>query len=93
MIAEPVLCEISGSFNGTLSSLAAHDLGSIAIKEVLKRAGVQGEEVSEVILGQVLTAGKSKAFFFFLNSELFINSHLPPFMVVLYSAVNLLPSC
>lgn len=46
-----------GSFNGALSSLPLHDLGSAAIKEVLKRASLKPEEVSEVILGHVLTAG------------------------------------
>ncbi|CAM4535566.1 unnamed protein product [Lepidochelys olivacea] len=46
-----------GSFNGALSTMHAHELGSIVIKEVLKRANVNPEEVSEVIFGQVLTAG------------------------------------
>jgi acetyl-CoA C-acetyltransferase len=46
-----------GSFNGTLSALAAHDLGSVVIAEALKRAGVEAAEVSEVIMGQILTAG------------------------------------
>ncbi|NXS00869.1 THIC protein, partial [Oxylabes madagascariensis] len=46
-----------GSFNGGLSSLPAHELGAAAIREVLRRAGLAPEEVSEVILGQVLTAG------------------------------------
>jgi acetyl-CoA C-acetyltransferase len=46
-----------GSFNGTLSSLLASDLGKIAIKEALRRAGVEAGEVSEVIMGQILTAG------------------------------------
>jgi len=45
-----------GSFNGALASLPAHQLGSIVIKELLARAGVAPAEVSEVILGQVLTA-------------------------------------
>ncbi|NWS08138.1 THIC protein, partial [Motacilla alba] len=40
-----------------LSSLPAHELGAAAIREVLRRAGLAPEEVSEVILGQVLTAG------------------------------------
>ena len=51
---------MSGSFNGCLSGLSAHDLGSTAIKEALKRAGLTGEDVSEVIMGQVLTAGEIK---------------------------------
>jgi acetyl-CoA C-acetyltransferase len=46
-----------GAFNGALASLPAHMLGSIAIKAALERAGVAPREVSEVVLGQVLTAG------------------------------------
>ena len=46
-----------GSFNGALSSLAGHDLGAIAIKAALERAGVDPASVDEVILGQVLQAG------------------------------------
>ena len=49
-----------GSFNGGLSSVAAHDLGSIAIAEALSRAGVPAGEVSEVIMGQILTAGQGQ---------------------------------
>ncbi|XP_067845234.1 acetyl-CoA acetyltransferase, cytosolic [Heptranchias perlo] len=49
-----------GSFNGSLSSLAAHGLASVVIKEVLKRANIKPEDVSEVILGQVLTAGQGQ---------------------------------
>jgi len=46
-----------GSFNGGLSALPAHDLGSVVITEALTRAGLAPGEVSEVILGQILTAG------------------------------------
>ncbi len=46
-----------GSFNGALSSLPAHELGKVAIKAALDRAGVPAADVSEVILGQVLQAG------------------------------------
>jgi len=46
-----------GSFNGALSSLPAHELGAIAIRAVLERAGLSADEVDEVILGQVLQAG------------------------------------
>jgi len=49
-----------GSFNGTLSSLAAHELGEVAIREVLSRAEVSGDEVSEVIMGQILTAAQGQ---------------------------------
>jgi acetyl-CoA C-acetyltransferase len=46
-----------GSFMGGLSSLEASELGAIAISEALKRANVAPADVSEVVLGQVLTAG------------------------------------
>ena len=49
-----------GAFNGALSSLPAHDLGKIAIEEALARAGVDKKRVSEVILGQILTAGQGQ---------------------------------
>jgi acetyl-CoA C-acetyltransferase len=50
-----------GSFNGSLSSLPAPALGSIAIAEALRRAGLNGEAVSEVIMGNVLSAGLGQA--------------------------------
>ncbi|XP_068794959.1 acetyl-CoA acetyltransferase, cytosolic [Struthio camelus] len=46
-----------GSFNGGLSTMHAHELGAVVIREALKRASINPEEVSEVILGQVLAAG------------------------------------
>ena len=46
-----------GAFSGGLSSMPAHDLGGIAISEALNRAGVAPADVSEVIMGQILTAG------------------------------------
>ena len=49
-----------GSFNGALSSLPAHRLGEVAIRAALERAGVKADEVDEVILGQVLTAGQGQ---------------------------------
>src|SRR5438477_4393295 len=49
-----------GAFSGALSSLPAHELGKIAIQEALKRAGVEGGKVSEVIMGQILTAGQGQ---------------------------------
>jgi acetyl-CoA C-acetyltransferase len=49
-----------GSFNGSLSSVPAHELGRIVLKEALSRAGVEPGEVSEVILGQILTAGQGQ---------------------------------
>ena len=49
-----------GSFNGSLASLPAHELGIVAIKAALERAKVEPGEVSEVILGQILTAGQGQ---------------------------------
>ena len=49
-----------GSFNGGFANVPAHDLGTTAIKAVIERAGVQPEEVSEVILGQILAAGQGQ---------------------------------
>jgi acetyl-CoA C-acetyltransferase len=46
-----------GAFNGTLSSVPASYLGTVAIREALKRAGVAAGEVDEAIMGQILTAG------------------------------------
>ncbi|TIU14800.1 MAG: acetyl-CoA C-acetyltransferase, partial [Mesorhizobium sp.] len=44
-----------GSFNGAFANTPAHELGAVAVKEALARAGVDGKEVDEVILGQILT--------------------------------------
>jgi len=46
-----------GAFNGGLSSVPASYLGAVAIKEALKRAQVEPDDVDEVIMGQILTAG------------------------------------
>ncbi|PZN94827.1 MAG: acetyl-CoA C-acetyltransferase [Hyphomicrobiales bacterium] len=46
-----------GAFNGAFANTPAHDLGAAAIKEALIRAKVEGAEVDEVIMGQILTAG------------------------------------
>uniref|UniRef100_A0A6Q2XUL4 Acetyl-CoA acetyltransferase 2 n=1 Tax=Esox lucius TaxID=8010 RepID=A0A6Q2XUL4_ESOLU len=50
----------SGSFNGALSTVPLQDLCSVVIKDVLKRANLKPEEVSEVIMGHVLTAGQGQ---------------------------------
>ncbi|MBO0128960.1 hypothetical protein JZX88_25160 [Agrobacterium sp. OT33] len=49
-----------GAFNGAFASVAAHELGAVAIREALVRAHVEGAEVDEVILGQILTAGQGQ---------------------------------
>ena len=49
-----------GTFNGSLSSVPAHYLGQVAIQAALERAGVEPGDVSEVILGQILTAGQGQ---------------------------------
>ncbi len=49
-----------GAFNGAFARVPAHELGAVAIRAALERAGVAAEEVDEVILGQVLTAGQGQ---------------------------------
>ena len=49
-----------GAFNGALSSLSAHELGKVAITAALQRAGIEAPRVSEVIMGQILTAGEGQ---------------------------------
>ncbi|RWQ33576.1 MAG: acetyl-CoA C-acetyltransferase [Mesorhizobium sp.] len=49
-----------GSFNGAFANTPAHELGAVAVKEALARAGVDGKEVDEVILGQILTAAQGQ---------------------------------
>jgi acetyl-CoA C-acetyltransferase len=49
-----------GSFSGALASMPAHDLGAIAIKAALERGNVEVGDVSEVIMGQILTAGQGQ---------------------------------
>src|SRR2546421_9779304 len=49
-----------GAFNGAFGSLPAHELGKTAISEALKRAGVESGRVSEVIMGQILTAAQGQ---------------------------------
>ncbi|MBO7838758.1 acetyl-CoA C-acetyltransferase [Burkholderia pseudomallei] len=49
-----------GKFGGSLAKIAAPELGASVIRAVLERAGVKPEQVSEVILGQVLTAGSGQ---------------------------------
>ncbi len=46
-----------GSFNGALAAMPAHELGAVSIKAAMERAKVQAADVSEVIMGQILTAG------------------------------------
>lgn len=49
-----------GSFNGAFAATPAHELGAAVIEEVVARAGIDKAEVSETILGQVLTAGQGQ---------------------------------
>jgi acetyl-CoA C-acetyltransferase len=49
-----------GSFNGAFATMPAHQLGRVVIEAALKRAGVEASEVSEAILGQVLTAAQGQ---------------------------------
>src|SRR5437016_4570949 len=47
-----------GSFNGAFAGVPAHQLGKVAIEAAMARAGIEGKQASEVILGQILTAGQ-----------------------------------
>ena len=49
-----------GSFNGSFANTPAHDLGTAVLEAVVERAGVAKEDVSETILGQVLSAGQGQ---------------------------------
>ena len=50
-----------GSFGGSLSSLSAPQLGSIAVAEAVKRSGLDNDQIDEVIMGCVLSAGMGQA--------------------------------
>ncbi len=49
-----------GSFNGAFASVPAHQLGAVAIQGALERAGIEPGRVSEVIMGQILTAAQGQ---------------------------------
>ena len=49
-----------GSFNGAFATVPAHELGAIAIKGALERAGVDPKDVDEVIMGQILQAAQAR---------------------------------
>ncbi|MGQ2909770.1 MAG: acetyl-CoA C-acetyltransferase [Aliihoeflea sp.] len=49
-----------GSFNGAFATVPAHELGAIAIKGALERAGVDPKDVDEVIMGQILQAAQGQ---------------------------------
>lgn len=49
-----------GSFNGSLSTVAAHELGATVVKDLLKKTNLSPDQIDEVILGQVLTAGEGQ---------------------------------
>src|SRR5512134_3391551 len=49
-----------GAFNGAFAGLPAHELGRVAIKAALDRAGLEPARVSEVIMGQILSAGQGQ---------------------------------
>ena len=51
----------TGKFQGALKGFSASDLGAIAVKEAVKRAGITGDKVDEVIMGCVVPAGQGQA--------------------------------
>ena len=65
MAAESVIVSIArtpiGSFQGAFSSVPTVRLGAVVIKSALERAGIEGNEVNEVIMGNVIPAGEGQA--------------------------------
>ena len=65
MVAESVIVSIArtsiGSFQGSLSTVPTIKLGAVVINSALERAGIDGNEVDEVIMGNVLSAGEGQA--------------------------------
>ncbi|CRK98558.1 CLUMA_CG011907, isoform A [Clunio marinus] len=49
-----------GSFQGCFNTLAAHDLGAVVIKEVVKRANLKVTDIDEIVMGQALQAGQGQ---------------------------------
>ena len=49
-----------GSFNGALSTIHAHELGAVALQAAMSRAGIDPDDVDELIYGQVLAAGEGQ---------------------------------
>ncbi|MFT5060647.1 MAG: acetyl-CoA C-acetyltransferase, partial [Polaromonas sp.] len=49
-----------GSFSGSFANIPAHDLGSAVLESLVERAGIDKADVSETILGQVLTGGQGQ---------------------------------
>lgn len=74
----PVILSVArtpiGSFNGALSAFTGPQLGTIALKEALKRSGVKSEEVTEAIFGNVISAGAGQA----PARQVAIRAGLPP---------------
>ena len=49
-----------GTFNGSLKNIQGHELGSIVIKESIKKSKLKSEEIDEVVMGQVLTSASGQ---------------------------------
>ncbi|MFN8135924.1 MAG: acetyl-CoA C-acetyltransferase [Bacteroidales bacterium] len=62
-----------GNFGGSLSGLSATELGVIAAKEAIKRAGINPEEISETIIGNVLSAGLGQN----ISRQIAVNAGIP----------------
>jgi acetyl-CoA C-acetyltransferase len=56
ILAHPVRTAI-GAYNGTLKGVPATELGAIAIRETLRRAGLSGDDIGTVVMGNVIQAG------------------------------------
>lgn len=62
-----------GNFGGSLSGLSATELGVIAAKEAIKRAGIKPEEISETIIGNILSAGLGQN----VSRQIAVNAGIP----------------
>ena len=56
VLAHPVRTAIGG-YNGSLKSIPATELGAIVVRETLRRAGLEGEAIGSVLMGNVIQAG------------------------------------
>src|SRR5262245_28741794 len=64
-VRDPVIVSAArtpvGKFMGGLAGLPATRLGALAVREAVKRAGIDGAQIDEVLMGQVVTAGAGQA--------------------------------
>ena len=72
---------LPGNLGGCFGDLRAHDLGAIVLKAVLQQANVDPTEVSEVILGQALTAGQGQNTARQTSIKAGLPTHVPAYLI------------